>query len=96
MTYQKWLFCIAMFGISITAQANCVTSSEKFTITENCDSPLVCTQEVGPHSQAKASVGGASYVAKGAENTCCQLASDIQTQVCNDGHDSNGVVVTCN
>ena len=96
MTYQKWLLGIVMFGFSITAQANCITNSEKFTIPENCDSPLVCTQEVGPHTQGTASVGGASYVATGNENTCCQLASDIQTQVCKDEHDSNGVVVTCN
>jgi hypothetical protein len=95
MTYQKWLICNVVFGFSMAAQANCLNHSEKFTIAEGCDDFFACTQEVGPYSEGKASVGGNSYVANASESTCCQLASSIQVQVCGDGHDSKGVVVTC-
>jgi hypothetical protein len=95
MRYQKWLACGVVFSFSMAIQATSMIYSEKFTIADGCDDFFACTQEVGSYSKGNASVGGIKYVANGSQSTCCQLASSIQIQVCDDGSDSKGVVVTC-
>lgn len=85
------VFCI----LGLVAGGKTSLAAKVFTIKNDCNDPLICTQEVGSFVRADANVGANSYYTTSAGATCCQLSSKIQQMICDDGNDSTGVEVSC-
>ena len=86
---------VLVCGISLAEDFDSAENRDTFQIGWSCQGTPTCPAGQPAFTQGTAQVGSQYYAQYSDPSTCCRIASQIWTSICQDGNNPMGVNVAC-